>query len=196
MSKAPQGRATRPGAPRRRRGPSPRTACPAVIVSAVVIMEHAPQIQALLLHFKVRPDDVDDLLQEVLAGAWRSMKEGRFRPSPHRPLAEALPGWLYGVVWRYVSHYRQKAWRRNEIPVRQPRARLGRETSSLEERYAAWELLQGLDRLPRWESEILVLHYADGYDTQELSSLTKVGPRAVRLRIAKARRDFLEEVQR
>jgi len=196
MSNASQGRATRPRAQRQRRRPSPRTACPAVIVSAVAMMEHAPQIRALLLHFKVKPDDVDDLLQEVLAGAWRSMKQGRFRPSPHRPLAEALAGWLYGVVWRYVSHYRQKAWRRNEIPVRQPRALLGRETSSLEERFAAWEQLQSLDRLPRWESEILVLHYADGYDTQELSSLTKVGPRAVRLRIAKARRDFLEEVQR
>lgn len=196
MSKASQGRAARQRARPRRRGPSSRAARPAVIVSDVAITDHAPQIRALLLHFEVRPDDADDLVQEVLTGAWRSVKAGRFRPRPERPVAEALQGWLYGVAWRYVNHYRRKAWRRNEIPVQRLRARLGRGTPSLEDRYAAWELLQGLDRLPRWASEILVLHYADGYDTRELSGLIKLGLRAVQIRIARARRDFRDQVQR
>jgi RNA polymerase sigma-70 factor (ECF subfamily) len=86
----------------------------------------------------VAEHDLDDLLQEVMLAAYRGLH--RYDPhraaaapdvDPHRrragdlgnhpgsaePLLDALRRWLFGITWRQVSHYKDRAYRRREVPV-------------------------------------------------------------------------------
>ncbi|WP_437972503.1 hypothetical protein WMF04_32970 [Sorangium sp. So ce260] len=51
----------------------------------------------------VLPADLDDLTQDTVLGAWRSMEAGRFRPSPELSPADALRIWLTGVASRQAQ---------------------------------------------------------------------------------------------
>ncbi|WP_437545617.1 hypothetical protein WME97_39935 [Sorangium sp. So ce367] len=68
----------------------------------------------------VLPDDLDDLTQDTVLGAWRSMRAGRFRTSPALRPADAFRPWLAGIASRQASHYRDKAYRRHELPRGRP----------------------------------------------------------------------------
>ncbi|WP_437311694.1 RNA polymerase sigma factor [Sorangium sp. So ce388] len=75
--------------------------------------------------------DIDDLLQEVLLTAYRTLD--RFDPSWHAPQTEAAVAgdpargdgrnqhrsaearWVFGIAWRKVSHYLDRAHRRREL---------------------------------------------------------------------------------
>ncbi|WP_437760429.1 RNA polymerase sigma factor [Sorangium sp. So ce1389] len=79
----------------------------------------------------VAEPDIDDLLQEVLLTAYRTLD--RFDPSWHAPQTEvAVAGdpargggphqhrsaearWVFGIAWRKVSHYLDRAHRRREL---------------------------------------------------------------------------------
>lgn len=73
------------------------------------------------------PSDRDDLLQEVLLAAYRGLE--RYDSREVRAAAEGLMrlhvradwdplhAWLFGIAWRRVCHYRNRAHRRREIPV-------------------------------------------------------------------------------
>ncbi|WP_437932176.1 sigma-70 family RNA polymerase sigma factor [Sorangium sp. So ce291] len=79
----------------------------------------------------VAEPDIDDLLQEVLLTAYRTLD--RFDPSWHPPQTEAgVAGdpargggphqhrsaearWVFGIAWRKVSHYVDRAHRRREL---------------------------------------------------------------------------------
>ncbi|WP_437493241.1 sigma-70 family RNA polymerase sigma factor [Sorangium sp. So ce1014] len=72
--------------------------------------------------------DIDDLLQEVLLAAYRSLD--RFDPTWCPPQDDADPAgrdawrqhrsaearWVFGIAWRKVSHYLDRAHRRREVP--------------------------------------------------------------------------------
>ncbi|WP_437312437.1 RNA polymerase sigma factor [Sorangium sp. So ce385] len=83
----------------------------------------------------VAEPDVDDLAQEVLLAAYESLD--RFDPaypaaSPppqeagpagdpppqdaRRQHGDAAARWVYGIAWRKVSHYLDRAYRRREVP--------------------------------------------------------------------------------
>lgn len=106
-----------------------------------------PFLRKTLRGLGVAMDDIDDVLQNVLIGAYRGLErydESRFRD----PLSEAdeevavdedeeeaasgamlpwliesprelrpLHSWLFGIAWRQVSHYKERAYRRREVPV-------------------------------------------------------------------------------
>ncbi|AUX33523.1 MULTISPECIES: RNA polymerase sigma factor [Sorangium] len=96
-------------------------------------MELLPRSLRLL---GVAEPDVDDLAQEVLLAAYESLD--RFDPaypaaSPPPPQeagpagelpprdarrqhGDAAARWVYGIAWRKVSHYLDRAYRRREVP--------------------------------------------------------------------------------
>jgi RNA polymerase sigma-70 factor (ECF subfamily) len=144
-------------------------------------------VRALLLYRGVRRADVDDVVQEVLCGAWRSMEAGRYQPSSAMTPAESLERWLYGIAWRQANHYRESAWVRRVVLTPKPP---GDAAPSHEERFAAWEALQLLDCIPQWAAEVLVLHYAEGYEAHEIADTSGVGVNTAVNRIRLARRHF------
>jgi RNA polymerase sigma-70 factor (ECF subfamily) len=97
-----------------------------------------PFVRQALRWLGVAEHDLDDLLQEVMLAAYRALdrydpdRTALFSPAtmntdPHRagarcpsssqPLLDALRRWLFGITWRQVSHYKNRAHRRREIPL-------------------------------------------------------------------------------
>jgi hypothetical protein len=82
------------------------------------LLEQRPLIRNPLRARGVLPADLDDLTQDTVLGAWRSMRAGRFRRSPALPPADSLRLCLAGIVSRQAAHYRDKAYRRHGLPGR------------------------------------------------------------------------------
>ncbi|WP_437827666.1 RNA polymerase sigma factor [Sorangium sp. So ce1153] len=84
--------------------------------------------------------DIDDVLQDVMIAAYNALdgfdpgrstdgaraghhpsgrEPGSTRSAPHgaSPPGEPLRRWLFGIAWRQVGHYRERAHRRREIAV-------------------------------------------------------------------------------
>ncbi|WP_437489399.1 RNA polymerase sigma factor [Sorangium sp. So ce1014] len=79
-----------------------------------------PQLRHVLARYGVPRQDMADILQEVLLGAWTSIGKGRYRPQPGADPQTALASWLFGVLWRHVAHFHERAFRRREIAVADP----------------------------------------------------------------------------
>jgi RNA polymerase sigma-70 factor (ECF subfamily) len=146
-----------------------------------------PMVRALLLSRGVRRADVDDVVQEVFCGAWRSMQTGRYQPSPAMTPDQSLARWLYGIAWRQANHYRESAWVRRTVLTPQPPSGV---VPSHEERFAAWEALQALESIPQWASAMLVLRYAEGYEVQEIADSWGLNINTAVNRVRLARQHF------
>ncbi|WP_437951535.1 sigma-70 family RNA polymerase sigma factor [Sorangium sp. So ce296] len=81
------------------------------------IARHTATIDDVLRRWRIPSRDRADIAQEVLIGAWRSMRAGRFQPRPGVPDAVALKRWIVGISWRHASHYATRAHRRYEVLV-------------------------------------------------------------------------------
>ncbi|WP_437647681.1 RNA polymerase sigma factor [Sorangium sp. So ce362] len=96
---------------------------------------HATAVHVLpgmLRYLGVAEDDIDDLSQEVLLGAYTSLPRydpaSTPPPAPGTPSGPSLPhglgprwraeaAWLFGIAWRQVGHHLERAYRRREVPV-------------------------------------------------------------------------------
>jgi RNA polymerase sigma-70 factor (ECF subfamily) len=99
-----------------------------------------PFLHQALRYLGVAEADRDDVLQDVLLAAYRGLdrydasRSSRAHPTdgdpallvaPIRPFGgfkarrswSPLQGWLFGIAWRQVTHYRDRAHRRREIPM-------------------------------------------------------------------------------
>jgi RNA polymerase sigma-70 factor (ECF subfamily) len=99
---------------RRRREAPPFAEHPAVFVDTKDLVAQMPDVRRFLRFLRVRGSEVPDVAQDVLLGAFRSMKAGRFRPFPGLPVAESLRRWMFGIAWRLASRHRDRAHVRRE----------------------------------------------------------------------------------
>ena len=67
-------------------------------------------ILAVLIASGVPSRDRADVEQQVLMGAWRSVRRGMYRPDPAEDARKALRKWPYGIAWRKTGHYINSAW--------------------------------------------------------------------------------------
>ncbi|WP_437898950.1 RNA polymerase sigma factor [Sorangium sp. So ce124] len=164
---------------------------PARVLSIAEIAEQAPFIQSVLRGLGVPVIDIDDVLQDVMLGAWTSSQAGRYRPSSAREPLDALRRWLFGVCAFTCTHYHERAFRRREVPVDDPWAATGEERMDpghVGERIDAAEALMAIAALPTWAREVLVLA-ALGHGGTEIAELLRIplGTAGSRLRLARAR---------
>jgi RNA polymerase sigma-70 factor (ECF subfamily) len=66
--------------------------------------------------------DRDDVLQECLIGAVVAVREGRYRPERGIHPRRVLQRWLIGIAGHQARKYHEKAYRRREVAVPDPRA--------------------------------------------------------------------------
>lgn len=121
-----------------------------------VIIKEIPFIKAVLRLCEVPRSDRADVVQDVLHGAWRSMRSTGFRPSPQIPLQLALRRWLYGIAWRQAGHYREKAHRRREITSGHMK-RVVDAAPRIEAQVDARRRVEAIRDLPREYREVLTL---------------------------------------
>ncbi|XYI02919.1 sigma-70 family RNA polymerase sigma factor [Sorangium sp. So ce1128] len=101
--------------------------------------------------------DRGDVEAQVLMGAWRAVKGGRYRPDPKDRPRDALRKWLHGIAWRQASKYFESAYTRRVVLDPQPLARLrGVVGPNLDAQLQARETLGALADLPDWQREILL----------------------------------------
>ncbi|WP_433936541.1 sigma-70 family RNA polymerase sigma factor [Sorangium cellulosum] len=151
------------------------------------ILRERSLILAVLISGGVPRRDRSDVEQQVLIGAWDSVKRGMYRPDPADEPRKALRRWLHGIAWRKVSHYVTSAYVRHVVLSTQPLGLL-RESAgpSLEAQVAARETLAALAEVKPWQRDILLA--VD--DPRSLVAFAKAhgmhpGTAASRLRIAR-----------
>jgi RNA polymerase sigma-70 factor (ECF subfamily) len=164
---------------------------PARVLTVAEIAEQVPFIRSVLRGLGVRAVDIDDVIQDVMLGAWISSQAGRYRPDPARDPTDALKRWLFGVCRFHCTHYHERAFRRREVPVDDPWAATGEERvdpGHVGERIDAAKALMAIAAMPVWAREVLVLA-ALGHGGTEIAALLRIplGTAGSRLRLARAR---------
>ncbi|WP_437732062.1 RNA polymerase sigma factor [Sorangium sp. So ce1335] len=150
------------------------------------IVRHAATIHDVLRRWRVPRRDRADIVQEVLLGAWRSMRAGRFQPRPGVPDAVALERWIVGISWRHASRYVARARRRYEVLVPSPgRLRQDHAPGPLEQ-VEARRALHDLKRIdPRFRAVLGLT--AQGYTIGEVAAALGQSPNTLwnRLRLGR-----------
>ncbi|WP_437711014.1 RNA polymerase sigma factor [Sorangium sp. So ce448] len=183
-------RLARPPKPLRQQSPHP-----AVYLDPTALLAHTPFIRRTLRARGVLPADLDDLTQDTLLGAWRSLRAGRFRPSPALPPTDALRRWLAGIASRQASHDRDKAHRRHELPAVDPDRLSAFAAPSPEARLVARGPLRAFHRLRPELREILSLA-ATGLSSLEIAASLSLPRPTVATRLRLARRLFARALTR
>jgi len=123
--------------------------------------------------------DAEDLLQEALTRAFLGLHtlrdESRF------------PGWLLAILRRqHLS--RLKARRGDPLLVGDPSADSGFAAAYEPQNAEAQLALEALARLPDGPRELLALTCLDGLSPNEAAAVLGIAPRAVRMRLTRARK--------
>ncbi|HEY7371216.1 MAG TPA: sigma-70 family RNA polymerase sigma factor [Polyangia bacterium] len=160
-----------------------------------IYRSHAETVARWVGHLGGPTADVDDLVHEIFLVADRRLPEFRGEAK--------VTTWLYRITERVV-----RGRRRNE----RLRRWLGRTRSAdveravapsqltpieeLERRRAVETVYRILDRLPGKYREVLILFELEGASGEEIAALTGRKPATVWVQLHRARKQFLEELQR
>ncbi|WP_437336078.1 RNA polymerase sigma factor [Sorangium sp. So ce394] len=173
--------------PRKGAGRPPAAQHPRKKPTMQAILAERGVIVAVLISSGVPQRDRDDVAQDILLGAWRSVKRGMYRPDPKAEPRNALRAWLYGIAWRKTGHYLGSAWVRRAVLHAQPLGRLREPVGiDLHAQIEAREVLDAMASLPGWQVDALL----SVDDPESVSAYArrrgmKPGTAASRLRIAR-----------
>jgi len=145
----------------------------------------------------VRPDDLDDVIQDVYARLYTN--QHRYQPLPSQSFTAWLTVLARNVAIDYIRQHRnaqRHESRRDEIVLGLDYIdQLGDPDANTEEN--ALELLgegdllpalrRGLDALSPRERELLMLHYVSGYAYKEIAGLKRISEGTVRTLLGRAR---------
>jgi RNA polymerase sigma-70 factor (ECF subfamily) len=161
---------------------------PALVLDFAEIARQTRNIRGMLVSLGLRGVDLDDVLQDVLLGAWRSAQAGRFCPPCGTPLDAAIRIWLYGICFNRTTHYFSRAHRRHEVLVPEQWAAVQEPSGDAAAMLDAREALRAGFDLPEWARHVLAFA-AVGFSTREtaLALLIPVGTVRERLRRARKR---------
>src|SRR5690606_5793240 len=134
----------------------------------------------------VVPEDLEDAAHDVFVAAFRR-REDRDPARPIRP-------WLFGIAYRVVGNYLQKAHRRRERPQHSfPDARSGGPTpeESAEQAEKRTMLLKALDSLDLEHRAVAVLYDVEGRPAPEIAGILGIPLNTVYSRARNARQKLL-----
>ena len=135
-----------------------------------------------------RPDDVDDLLQDVFMALYTNW--------PTLDTTRSLRPWLFGVAFRVVRTYRRRRVRERpdggldpaDVAPSPERRLQGQESLAL--------LAAALEQVPEARRSVVVMHDLEGVEVVDIArqlSITKFG---VYARLYKGRRELVAAVHR
>ncbi|WP_437714742.1 sigma-70 family RNA polymerase sigma factor [Sorangium sp. So ce448] len=182
-----------PRARRRARSAPNEALHPAVSPSIEALWAERPFVAPLLRALHVPARDREDLLQTVLLGAWEAIRARRYRPDPRRHPRAALRGWLHGIVWRQVSHYRERACVRCEILLDAPFSPAGQAPVEIEGALLARAALREIAALPAGHREVL-LAGAGPLSLVAWARRRRMNPNSAASRLRRARRALAERL--
>ena len=126
--------------------------------------------------------EIEELVQDVFLAlpeaAARYEERARFK------------AWLFGIAVRKARNHGRRAWFRRAGGIEdEPRDPAPAPEQAAQSRELA---LQLLERLPRGQREVLVLHAVEGFDGEEIARILGISPGTVWTRLHRARQAVLE----
>lgn len=143
-----------------------------------LVREHLVVLHGLARRLGPEPADAEDLVQETLLRAWRSLRRFRSESDPRT--------WLYRIL---VNASRDR-WRRQAKALRRaspPRSARDPEGRAIE-RDAVARVLAAVDTLPRRQRECLLLRVRAGLTHREIAALLSIQEGVVKLHLVHARK--------
>lgn len=142
--------------------------------------DYAPRLRKFVALMGVA--DVDDVVQEALAEAWRSLASFRGR--------SRLSSWMISVAlnrcrrWHRSKHSRAATASASKLDRALPGKSI---LSGLVEKEAAARIEESLDRLPPAFREAFVLHHVEGMGFGEIAGIAGVTEATARVRAHRAK---------
>ncbi|HXI54557.1 MAG TPA: sigma-70 family RNA polymerase sigma factor [Polyangia bacterium] len=139
-------------------------------------------VAAVILRLDARPDDLEDLIQDVFVEAARGIE--RLRE------AEAIKGWLATIAVRLVTRRLKRRRLRRFFLLGGERgadgAQVADTAASPVDKLLLTEVYRVLDRLPVDERVAFVLHHIEGETLDAVARLTSCSLATTKRRIARA----------
>ena len=139
------------------------------------------------LRRRCSPEDVDDLLDDVLLVLWRRLDDV--------PAADGAVPWAYGIARRCLANHRRSTQRRERL-VQRVGATLSEPRGPDRVSAAEAALHRSLDRLPKRDREVVRLWAWERLEPREIAAVLDITPNAVRVRLGRIRRRLGNEIAR
>lgn len=147
----------------------------------------APRLASYLRRrsFSLTPSDVEDLVEETLVIAWTRLDDVT--------VGAEMP-WLIGVARNVLNNARRAETRRRHLLSRlRPPAH---EPSADAALIAQDELRRAIADLSEIQREVLLLHYWDGFSTEEIATIVGIPVGTVAVRLSRALQNVRRHMQR
>jgi len=147
-----------------------------------------PRLRGLALRCLGRPDDVDDVIQEVSARALASV--GRFRGDA------ALTTWVYRIATAVIADWLRNPWRRRRGPLVDGPARGPGPLEAAQTAEMRARVRRAIALLPPGQRIVLFLREYEGLRYAEIADVLGVPIGTVESRLHTARRRVAKELGR
>lgn len=147
------------------------------------LSEARPHVLAAFGRLGAAPHDLEDLVQEVFARAWR-YRSSFDRQKPVAP-------WLSGIATRVWTDHRRRGARPPEPLAADEQGAPDRTARELEARE---QVARALDRLTPIQRELLIAFHRDGESLAEIALRKKMSINTVKSHLHRARRALGEDL--
>ncbi|KYG02707.1 hypothetical protein BE21_54530 [Sorangium cellulosum] len=150
------------------------------------IARHRCMISDNLRRCGIPECDREDVMQEILFGAWLAVEAGRFHARENLSVKEAVKRWLHCVTWHHIVRYRehQDRWEKGRGSYTHP-AMYGDVPPPIAQVEARCSLrcLERLDPAARYAVAVSAL----GYTTEETGAEVGKSPNTIQSRLRRGR---------
>jgi RNA polymerase sigma-70 factor (ECF subfamily) len=163
-----------------------------------LVRRHERRVFSQIFNLVRRPEEVEDLAQEVFIKAYRAIRSYNFKASFSAWISRIAVNHCYDYLRReraskvsYYSDFSEEAQRAIES-----RAGIGGQ-ESLEDQTAARELASMLlERAPAEDRVVLTLKEIEGQSIEEIAAILNLNPSTVKVRLHRARKRMIEDLRR
>jgi RNA polymerase sigma-70 factor (ECF subfamily) len=148
----------------------------------VAYRAHGPGLLRYLRRLSVTPEGAEELLQETFVRAIRGQGP--------RPSSDEVRPWLYRVATNVAIDHIRRERRFRFLPF------LGSEPAPERDASAVDLVRRALRALPPEQATALVLRLHEGFTAGEIAELLGISEAAVRSRLVRGRRKFIEVFER
>jgi len=165
-----------------------------------LVERYQRRVFSIVFHLLRRADQAEDLAQEIFMKAFLAIRSYNFQASFGTWLSQIAVNHCYDYLRRERVSRVSYRWQLAENQVRDLEGRLaspGRGELSAEQHIALRDLVgKLLERAPAEDRTVLALKELEGLSVEEIAEILKLKPGTVKVRLHRARKRMLEDLNR